>query len=42
MDSTQQAELETIARLAAKARKEGVELFRDRRDGRYYATSASR
>ncbi len=41
MDSTQQAELETIARLAKKARKEGVQLYRDRRDGRHYASSAT-
>ena len=33
---------EAIRRLAAKARKEGVQLFRDARDGRYYASSVSR
>jgi hypothetical protein len=34
-------EAETIARLATKAREEGVRLYRDRRDGRHYATSAT-
>jgi hypothetical protein len=32
---------EAIRRLAAKARKEGVQLYRDSRDGRYYASSVS-
>lgn len=32
---------ETVQRLAAKARREGVRLYRDSRDGRYYASSAS-
>ena len=32
---------EAIRRLAAKARKEGVQLFRDARDGRHYASSVS-
>jgi hypothetical protein len=32
---------EVIRRLAAKARKEGVQLYRDARDGRYYASSVS-
>jgi hypothetical protein len=31
----------TVRRLAAKARKEGVQLYRDTRDGRYYASSVS-
>jgi hypothetical protein len=32
---------DAIRRLARKARKEGVQLFRDSRDGRYYASSVS-
>ncbi len=32
---------EAIRRLARKARAEGVQLFRDARDGRYYASSVS-
>ena len=30
-----------VARMAAKARKDGVKLYRDGRDGRHYASSAS-
>lgn len=36
------AELKAHADRAAKARAEGVKLLRDRRDGRYYATSATK
>ncbi len=32
---------EAIRRLAAKSRAEGVQLYRDSRDGRYYASSVS-
>jgi hypothetical protein len=32
---------DTVRRLAAKARAEGVQLYRDARDGRYYASSVS-
>ena len=38
----QEAEREdTVRRLAAKARNEGVRLYRDARDGRHYASSVS-
>lgn len=32
---------DAVRRLAAKARAEGVKLYRDARDGRYYASSVS-
>jgi hypothetical protein len=32
---------EALVRLAAKAREEGVKLYRDSKDGRYYASSVS-
>jgi hypothetical protein len=32
---------DTLTRLLAKARHDGIKLYRDRADGRYYATSAS-
>jgi hypothetical protein len=38
---TDTAELKIHAERAAKARREGVQLLCDRRDGRHYATSAS-
>ena len=41
MDSIQQAELETIARLAAKAWQKGIKLYFDCNDRRHYASSAS-
>jgi hypothetical protein len=34
-------EADTIARLATKAHEEGIRRYRDRRDGRHYATSAT-
>lgn len=41
MDTVTMTELEGIARLAAKARQDGVKLYRDRRDGRHYASSST-
>jgi hypothetical protein len=41
MDTVTMVELEGIARLAAKARHDGVKLYRDRRDGRHYASSST-
>ncbi len=38
---SQETPTDALVRLAAKARTEGVQLFRDRSDGRYYASSAS-
>ncbi len=38
---SQETRTDALVRLAAKARIEGVHLFRDRSDGRYYASSAS-
>ncbi len=38
---TQETREEAITRLAAKARAEGVKLYRDPKDGRYYASSVS-
>jgi len=38
---TSETQEQTLERLLAKARTEGVQLFRDRSDGRYYASSAS-
>lgn len=41
MLQTRESRTDALVRLAAKARHEGVHLFRDRSDGRYYASSAS-
>ena len=41
MLQTRETRTDALVRLAAKARHEGVQLFRDRADGRYYASSAS-
>jgi hypothetical protein len=41
MDTVTMVELEGIARLAAKARHDGIKLYRDRRDGRHYASSST-
>jgi len=41
MDTVKTAELSQVMRLAAKARAEGVRLYVDRRDRRYYASSAT-
>ncbi len=41
MLQTRESRTDALVRLAAKARHEGVQLFRDRSDGRYYASSAS-
>ncbi len=41
MLQTRETRTDALVRLAAKARDEGVHLFRDRSDGRYYASSAS-
>ena len=38
---TSETQEQTLGRLLAKARTEGVQLFRDRSDGRHYASSAS-
>ncbi len=41
LDSTKRAQLEQLCQDAAKARRDGITLYRDRERGAYYASSAS-